>query len=157
MATEIERKFLVCGDQWRSAVTASRSIRQAYLARAQHANVRVRIIDESEARLTIKSARGEIAREEYEYPLPLDDARAMLALREGGLIEKVRHLLLAGGGRTWEVDVFAGAHAGLVLAEIELEHADEAFARPDWLGREVTGERCYGNAALALAGTVDAL
>ena len=156
MATEIERKFLVTGTQWRAQVTATRTICQAYLARAEHASVRVRVIDGRDARLTIKSARTQISREEFEYPVPLADARAMLSLREGGLVEKVRHLVPAGGGRTWEIDVFAGAHEGLVLAEIELEHAEERFERPAWLGREGTGERCYGNAALALAGKVDA-
>lgn len=156
MAIEIERKFLVSGEGWREHVSGVRRIRQAYLSQGGNANVRVRIVDEAEARLTIKSCGAALSREEYEYPLPLDDALAMFELRAGVLIEKVRHLVPAEGGRTWEVDVFEGAHHGLVMAEIELAHAEEAFALPEWLGREVTGEAAYGNSALARAGLAKA-
>lgn len=153
MGVEIERKFLVEGDAWRAGVTATRRIRQAYLSNGGAASVRIRLVDEQKARLTIKSKdkSGEpaLSRAEFEYPVPFEDALAMLDLRKGRIIDKIRHLIPAGNGRTWEVDVFGGAHEGLVLAEIELESADEEIALPDWIDREVTGDPRYGNVALA--------
>ena len=153
MAVEIERKFLVKSDAWRAGVSGQRRIRQAYLSKNGGASVRVRLIDEREAKLTIKSAdlpsgRG-LSRAEFEYPIPIEDARAMLDLRTGRILDKTRYLVPAGKGRTWEVDVFAGAHQGLILAEIELESADEAVELPDWIGREVTSDPGYANATLA--------
>lgn len=149
MAKEIERKFLVAGEGWRDGVTGSKSFRQGYLAETDKLVIRIRIVDEAEAVLTFKSAVQGTTRAEFEYPIPLDDARALIELHQGLVIEKRRHLVPF-GGFTWEVDVFAGAHAGLVLAEIELPAEDTPFERPDWLGREVTGERRYYNASLAL-------
>ncbi|AIT80520.1 CYTH domain-containing protein [Novosphingobium pentaromativorans] len=153
MAIEIERKFLVEGDSWRSAVASKKRIRQAYLSNGGKAGVRIRIIDEERAKLTIKSKAKAgvkaLSRSEFEYQVPLEDARAMLELRRGLIIDKVRHLVPAGGGRTWEIDVFAGEHEGLVLAEIELGSADEAVTLPEWIGREVTSDPRYSNAALA--------
>lgn len=159
MAVEIERKFLVAGDAWRAAVTGRMRIRQAYLSRNDRAGVRIRLIDEKAAVLTIKSADKAggpaLLRSEFEYAVPLDDALAMLDLRIGLIIDKTRHLVPAGNGRTWEVDVFAGAHQGLVLAEIELESPDEAVDLPPWIGREVTGDPRYGNLALAQGEVTD--
>lgn len=151
MAVEIERKFLVEGDAWRAGVTGQRHIRQAYLSRESGASVRIRLIDEREAKLTVKSAGGVLTRAEFEYPIPIEDALAMLELRTGCILDKTRHFVPAGNGRTWEVDVFAGSHEGLVLAEIELEAADETVALPPWIGREVTDDPRYANAALAQA------
>ncbi len=150
MAKEIERKFLVAGEGWRDAATGSKSFRQGYLAETDRLVIRIRIVDEAEAVLTFKSAVQGATRAEFEYPVPLDDARALIELHQGLVIEKRRHLVPF-GGFTWEVDVFGGAHAGLVLAEIELPAEDTPVERPDWLGREVTGERSYYNASLALA------
>ncbi|GGC08977.1 adenylate cyclase [Novosphingobium endophyticum] len=156
MAVEIERKFLVEGDAWRDSVTASRRIRQAYLSNGGAASVRIRVIDEEKSVLTVKSkgksGEAALSRAEFEYSVPLEDAVAMLDLRTGRIIDKMRHLVPAGNGRTWEVDVFAGAHEGLVLAEIELEAADEPVEIPSWIGREVTGDPRYGNVALAQEG-----
>lgn len=153
MAVEIERKFLVESDAWRAEVTGQRRIRQAYLSRNGGMSVRIRLIDEREAKLTIKSGdkavAGALSRAEFEYPVPIEDARAMLDLRVGRILDKTRYLVPAGKGRTWEVDVFAGAHEGLVVAEIELESADEVVELPGWIGREVTGDPRYANAALA--------
>ena len=149
MAKEIERKFLVAGKDWRDRATASKAFRQGYLAETDKLVIRIRIVDEAEAYLTFKSAVRGTTRDEFEYPIPLDDARALIELHQGLVIEKRRHLVPL-GGFTWEVDVFAGAHAGLVLAEIELPAEDTPFEHPDWLGREVTGERRYYNASLAL-------
>lgn len=155
MPKEIERKFLVASDGWREAAAGRTRIRQGYLCSGDGVSVRIRLIDEREARLTVKSARGAgpaLTRDEFEYPVPLVDGLALMALCGGAPIDKVRHLVPAGTGRTWEVDVFAGAHAGLVLAEIELGAADEAVTLPGWIGREVTDDPRYGNEALARSG-----
>ncbi|MCT2399053.1 CYTH domain-containing protein [Novosphingobium mangrovi (ex Huang et al. 2023)] len=156
MTIEIERKFLVDGDGWRDGVTGSRRIRQAYLSKGGAASVRIRLVDEREARLTVKAAGSvdgaALARAEFEYPVPFEHAQAMLDLRIGRIIEKTRYLVPAGNGRVWEVDVFDGDHEGLILAEIELDAADEHVVLPDWIGREVTDDPGYSNAVLAQVG-----
>jgi adenylate cyclase len=144
---EIERKFLVADDTWRDG-NAGTEIRQGYLARSDRGVVRVRVAGE-QAFLTIKGAEVGIRRAEFEYEIPRDDAVALLDLCEGHIIEKTRHRV-AHVGHTWEVDVFHAANAGLVLAEIELAREDEAFERPPWLGREVSGEDRYRNSSLSL-------
>lgn len=148
MGREIERKFLVANDGWRLAGGEPTAIRQFYLADGAAASVRVRVKDHRDAVLTIKSRRHEIDRQEFEYAIPLADATALAELRDGLVIEKSRHPVRH-GGRAWDVDVFAGAHAGLVLAEIELSSRDEAFQRPAWLGEEVTGDPRFYNRVLA--------
>lgn len=152
MAREIERKFLVAGDGWRQDAVAAKSLRQAYIARTGELSARVRIVDGTLATLTIKSAQPGVARSEFEYAIPVPDALELIGMRQGSLIEKTRHIVDAGGGLKWEVDVFAGAHDGLVIAEIELPDAGFAFERPDWLGREVTDDPAYYNATLAEQG-----
>ncbi|MCD7100085.1 CYTH domain-containing protein [Stenotrophomonas sp. MMGLT7] len=154
MALEIERKFLVTGDGWRAAAHAVIPMAQGYIndvgamdSGAQKASVRVRLQGEV-AFLNIKSRELGHTRQEFEYPIPVADARALLALCVGGLIDKRRHLVRH-AGHLWEVDEFLGDNAGLVVAEIELGSADEAFDRPDWLGAEVTDESRYYNLALA--------
>lgn len=151
MALEIERKFLVIDESWRGGVSAKISLQQAYLARTERLSARVRIIGGTDALLAIKSSGAGAVRSEYEYAIPVGDARELMELRQGALIEKTRHIVGQGSAR-WEVDVFGGGLAGLVIAEIELATVDAAFARPPWLGREVTGDPAYYNAALALAG-----
>lgn len=148
MPREIERKFLVASDGWRSASKFSRIIQQAYLALSDTLTIRIRIVDDREALVCIKSARQGAMRAEYEYAIPIEDAREMMAMRTGLLLRKRRHIV-EDHGMEWEVDVFEGPHAGLVLAEIELDHSDEAFERPAWLGREVTNERSFYNGHLA--------
>ena len=148
MAEEIERKFVVKNDGWRAAATGSRHLRQAYLARTEALVARVRLIDDAEAVITIKSAGTALSRQEFEYPIPVADALALMKLSVGRPISKRRHIVPADPGG-WEIDVFEGEHAGLILAEIELPHEDADFARPDWLGEEVTGEPRYYNATLA--------
>lgn len=150
---EIERKFLVDGDGWRGAVRRERKIRQAYLARTGAAQVRVRIVDGDEAKLTIKSADPERTRTEFEYDVPVEEARAMLDLATGAVIEKTRFVVPESGGREWEIDVFDHPLEGLVLAEIELDEEGEDIALPDWCGREVTGDARFYNAELAEAGS----
>ena len=148
MAKEIERKFLVSGTGWKAAAERSVSIHQCYLARTDSAAIRVRIVDDSKAYLTIKSAVAGSTRDEFEYDIPVEDARHLVTLRTGLLLEKRRYYVPLAGAM-WEVDVFEGAHEGLVIAELELAHADAAFEHPDWLGDEVTGVHRYYNAYLA--------
>ncbi|HKY85856.1 MAG TPA: CYTH domain-containing protein [Pseudorhodoplanes sp.] len=148
MATEVERKFLVTGDDWRDQVAHSVAIRQAYLSFTAAMAIRIRIVDDAMAFLTIKSAEPGIARSEFEYPVPLEDARGLIELRTGQVIEKRRHLVRFRGAQ-WEIDVFEGAHTGLVIAEIELADENTAFEHPPWLGKEVTGEARYYNVSLA--------
>ena len=148
MATEIERKFLVRNRDWYRQADAGTPFLQGYLNEDGRSSVRVRIEGER-ANLNIKSASAGIHRQEFEYPIPLEDAHAMLAgLCVGGLIEKTRYRVRH-GGHLWEVDLFAGDNAGLVVAEIELQHETEAFERPDWLGEEVSDDARYYNHFLA--------
>ncbi len=148
MAEEIERKFLLRNDGWRASADGGRHLRQAYLARTENLVARVRLIDEAEAVITIKSAGKGLSRQEFEYPIPVPDALALMKLAMGRPVSKRRHTVPADPG-AWEIDVFEGEHAGLVLAEIELPHGDADFARPDWLGKEVTGDARYYNTTLA--------
>jgi adenylate cyclase len=151
MAAEIERKFLVRGDGWKAGADGGSRLRQAYLAADGGCAVRVRIEDEKSACITIKSARPGARRDEFEYEVPVADARDMLPLRTGEIIEKTRYRVPA-GGLTWEIDVFSGAHDGLIVAEIELPDENASFTRPGWLGDEITHDRRYYNASLALNG-----
>lgn len=147
MAIEIERKFLVNSDRWREKADAGQHLAQGYLIGAREASVRVRIEDER-ANLNIKSATLGIYRQEYEYPIPLADAREMLdTLCEKPVIEKTRYHVKH-AGHTWEVDVFEGDNAGLVVAEIELASETETFEQPDWLGEEVSADPRYYNVSL---------
>lgn len=159
MGIEIERKFLLRGDGWRSAVEHSECLRQGYLLGAGtaadcsrtgqgRATVRVRMAG-TQARLNIKQATAGVSRAEFEYPLPLADAESMLATLCGSIVEKTRHLVHV-GSTLFEVDEFAGDNAGLIVAEVELPAADASFARPPWLGAEVSMLRRYYNAALAV-------
>ena len=148
MAVEIERKFLVRGEAWRSVATSQASIRQAYLASGERSTTRVRIKNGTDATVTIKSKRAELRRLEVEYPISPLDAEALLSLRHSGLIEKTR-FTIPWCDHLWEVDVFSSDNAGLVIAEIELGHEDEPFDRPPWVGTEITGQSQYYNGSLA--------
>lgn len=148
MGIEIERKFLVLGDDWRRSAGPPSLLRQAYLSNDERASIRVRTDDAGGAFLTIKSAQAGIARSEFEYPIPPDEALQLLELRTGSLIDKRRYRITH-EGHVWEIDEFTGDNEGLLVAEIELKDAGEAFARPSWAGREVTDEVQYFNASLA--------
>jgi adenylate cyclase len=152
MASEIERKFLVEGDGWKAQADRGKAITQAYLASTHKASIRVRITDDAKAVITIKSAGSGTSRLEFEYPIPLDDARELIKLREGRLLEKRRHIVGAGKLK-WEIDVFGSDLKGLVIAEIELPNSETEFERPSWLGREITGDKRYYNANLAVGET----
>lgn len=148
MPYEIERKFLVRNDGWRAYADSGRLIQQGYLTRNGCLSLRVRVIDDARAMLTIKSASAEMRRLEFEYEIPRSDGAELLGMREGGLVEKMRHEL-PWHDLTWEIDVFLGENHGLVVAEIELPHEEIEFEKPDWLGPEVTFDSRYSNASLA--------
>jgi adenylate cyclase len=147
MNFEIERKFLVRGNGWQELVTRNTSIRQAYLAADGKASIRVRIKGDNSATLTIKSRPVDLRRLELEYAIPVLEAEALMQLRRGSIIEKVRHVV-PWGDLAWEVDVFSGENIGLIIAEIELRHEHQHVELPDWTGAEVTGQQPYYNSSL---------
>lgn len=151
VAKEIERKFLVDGDAWRDGAGKSTAIRQFYLAATDERSVRLRIRDGVSAVLTLKFGRQVRERDEFEYAVPIEEAEEMLSFAIGQVIEKTRHHVRH-NGRLYEVDVFAGALAGLVVAELETADDVAPAELPSWLGREVTGVTGYYNASLALHG-----
>jgi len=148
MATEIEHKFLVHDESWRDQVERSDPIAQAYLASESRVTVRARISGER-AWLTLKGASTGLAQLEFEYPIPVADAREIIAsLSDSAVIDKTRHTLRH-GSHEWVVDEFHGDNAGLIVAEIELESENEAFEIPSWAGTRVTFDRRYRNKFLA--------
>lgn len=172
MGIEIERKFLIKNDSWKSLVSKSTTFKQGYLVSGDNSNgqnldgqylegqnlegqnldqgkssVRIRIEGES-ANINIKSMTLSITRQEYEYPIPLGDALKMLdELCELPLVEKTRHIVKYDSHK-WEIDVFSGANEGLVVAEIELNNEAEKFSIPSWIGKEVSDEVKYYNVNL---------
>lgn len=149
---EIEHKFLVTGEGWRGQGEGIR-YRQGYIAVSETATVRVRVGGNA-AFLTLKgrAAHGGITRPEFEYPVPPADAAEIIEqLCGGAVVEKTRYRIPF-AGFVWEVDEFHGRHEGLVLAEIELTREGEPFAKPDWVGEDVTGDFRYSNAWLAQSG-----
>ena len=148
MGVEIERKFRVPGQQWRSSVRRSRSIAQGYLSTEADRTVRVRV-DDDRGVLTIKGRAKGLVRREFEYEIPPGDAQQMLdEFCQGRRVEKIRHEVVV-GDHLWVVDEFRGANRGLVVAEVELSRPDEAFHKPRWAGEEVTEDSRYYNARLA--------
>ena len=145
MATEIERKFLVSGDGWQS--TDPIYICQGYLNRDKHRTVRVRIAGDK-AFLTVKGPTSQASRKEFEYSIPVADARQLLELCEEPLVEKNRHVV-EHAGMLWEVDEFLGENDGLVVAEVELQSEEHPFDLPPWIGLEVTNDARYFNSNLS--------
>jgi adenylate cyclase len=147
MGREIERKFLVKGEGWREAATRRTRMRQGYLSDGMSRSIRIRL-EGDRAAINIKSSRDGIQRLEFEYPVPVEDAVAMLdhvALKP--LIEKTRYEVPV-GEHLWEVDVFEGDNSGLIVAEVELGAVDEVFERPEWAGEEVSHDHRYYNVSL---------
>jgi adenylate cyclase len=144
---EIERKFLVVSDAWRKKSRSRTHIEQGYLARGRKATVRVRIKDGRTATLTIKSRENGVSRSEFEYRVSLKHAKAMMALCGNSRLEKQRYEV-AQGKLVWEIDVFINRADGLILAEIELDSADQAVKLPAWVGEEVTDNPRYRNSSL---------
>ena len=151
MGIEIERKFLLKNENWKSLVTETRIIKQGYLQTgmetSQKSSVRIRISN-NDANINIKSVDLNMVRQEYEYSIPLHDAEEMMATLCGDtVIEKTRyHVPYA--SHLWEVDIFEGENYGLQVAEIELGSEDESFDKPDWIADEVTEDRRYYNICL---------
>lgn len=147
MATETERKFLVKGE-FRDKSVKSFSITQRYLSVDPMKTIRIRISD-NEGYLTVKSPRkaGFLERGEWEFKIPVDDARDLMEICLPGSVVKTRYIIPA-GKRKFEVDVFHDKNEGLVIAEIELGSEDEQFEKPDWLGEEVTGDSRYYSSSL---------
>lgn len=148
MGTEIEHKFLIRDERWRQQTTRSVRMRQGYLTSDERCSVRVRVAGDH-GFLNVKSGTLGIQRSEYEYPIPLAEAEEILdTLCEKPVLEKTRHYVPV-GEHCWEVDEFAGANAGLIVAEVELSRPDEPFERPDWAGEDVSGDPRYYNSRLA--------
>jgi len=146
MGKEIERKFLLKDDSWRS-LAKGKKYRQGYLNSVKERIVRVRTIDDK-GFLTIKGMVTGATRSEFEYDIPADEAEAMLDdLCEKPSIEKNRYKIEF-GGLIWEVDEFIGENQGLTMAEVELESEDQSFEKPAWIGEEVTGDPRYFNSNL---------
>lgn len=146
MALEIERKFLLRNDAYKAA-SEKIPIKQGYVLGYELISVRIRLMGDA-AFLAIKSATVSATRQEFEYPVPLDDANEMLSnLCHGPIIEKDRYLVNY-KGNVWEVDVFHGDNEGLVIAEIELDSEEQSFEKPDWIGEEVTADPRYYNVNL---------
>lgn len=139
--------FFLVSESWRNAITLSLRITQGYLSRDPEGTVRVRISGE-QAWMTIKGKTKGISRSEIEFPLPVETAQELIPLCFQPLIDKTRHIVLHEGSR-WEIDEFHGANAGLIVAEIELPAEDTVFARPEWLGDEVSHDFRYSNASLS--------
>jgi len=149
--TEIERKFLVQGDGWRKKASRPSHIVQGYLARGRRSTIRVRIKDGKAATLTVKSREAGASRSEFEYRISMKDAHALLKLCGNSRIDKQRYTVPQ-GRLTWEIDVFGGGHAGLVIAEVELSRVDEPLRLPSWVGEEVTTDPRYRNSSLVSLG-----
>ena len=145
---EIERKFLVTDDSYKRLAYDSSRIRQGYICSRHGRTVRVRIRD-SRGYLTIKgpSANGGLSRYEFEKEITIDDAEQLMRLCEPGIIDKTRYLVKS-GRHTFEVDEFYGENAGLVMAEVELGSETESYEKPDFIGKEVSGDSRYYNSHL---------
>ena len=148
MGIEIERKFLVSNDSWREAISVGIPIKQGYLVGGKEASVRVRLQGDK-ANLNIKSATLGVRRHEFEYPIPLEDAEILLTtLCQRPIIEKTRYLV-SYANKQWEIDVFEGDNAGLIVAELELHDEAEQYEPPPWLGEEVSDDPRYYNTCLS--------
>jgi adenylate cyclase len=145
---EIERKFLVDGDKWTSErmKSTSEGIIQTYLSKSAECTVRIRIKGDK-GFITIKGKTTGISRSEYEYEIPLDEAKALIEEFGGKTIEKIRYTLLV-GMHTWEIDEFKGKLEGLILAEIELQNENEQFEVPHWVTTDVSDDINYYNSKL---------
>jgi len=152
MGIEIERKFLLKNDSWKKHVSVSTDFKQGYLLAPgstdiTKSSVRIRI-EGNKANINIKSMTLSITRQEYEYPIPLEDAEKILKeLCEKPLVEKIRHIVIHEEHK-WEIDVFSGDNKGLIVAEVELKNESENFSIPHWLGEEVSDQVKYYNVNL---------
>lgn len=148
MAEEIERKFLVQSPEWKKHIEKELKIIQGYLSTDKSRSVRIRLKGEV-ALLTIKGKSVGASRQEFEYEIPYEDATSLLELCTASIIKKTRYYYTH-EELTWEIDVFEGDNDGLILAEIELDHINQSFSLPEWVGKEVTEDKRYFNSSLAL-------
>jgi len=147
MAYEIERKFLLASDAWRSQVYETLQIKQGYFCNTDKASLRVRVTNKK-AYLSTKTMTLDIRRHEFEYEIPRVDAEFMLQhMCNGSAVIKQRHLVKI-DQHIWEIDEFEDDNLGLLVAEIELQHESEVFNKPDWVGKEVSDDRRYVNVSL---------
>jgi adenylate cyclase len=147
MAIEIERRFLVADDSWQTQSESSQRLIQGYILNSESKGVRVRIAGDA-AWLTVKGGTDVLNRLEFEYSIPVTDAREIIdSLCDDKVIDKVRHRI-GQGDLTWEIDVFNAENAGLVIAEIELPNTDTILELPAWVGKEVSADPRYLNARL---------
>jgi len=149
MAIEIERKYLVNASLGFLEGLRGASLVQGYL-HEKGTTSRVRLVEDQEGFITLKGPRVGLGRAEFEYAIPAQDARELIAMCEGRLLTKTRYEVLV-GHHVWHVDVYTGAHAGLVTAEIELDSEDEPFALPAWLGPEITFDKRFTNKRMAIS------
>ncbi|MDE6564215.1 MAG: CYTH domain-containing protein [Muribaculaceae bacterium] len=149
MSKEIERKYLVCGSSYRHQAIQKKDMMQGYLSLDPDATVRIRIVGDK-AFITVKSRNIGAVRNEWEYPVPVEEAKEMLcSCCKSRLIEKTRYIVEAPHNLKWEIDEFHGSLDGLVIAEIELPDEDFEVALPDFIGENVTGNPRYYNSSLA--------
>ena len=148
MGIEIERRFIVQGIEWKHFINSFQDIKQGYLTSDQEEwAVRIRIINDKESLLTLKSASKGMARHEFEYEIPLNDGTSLLKLCQHKLTK--RRFTLNVEQSIWIVDSFTGQNSSLVLAEIELDSEDERIKIPTWCSKEITGKKIWSNADLA--------
>ena len=149
MGVEIERKFLVDHEKWQQVVKpVGTHYRQGYLLDDDHRTIRIRVTDK-QGYITFKGATKGITRKEYEYKIPVEDGNELLNGFAISEVEKIRYRIEF-AGKLWEVDVFAGDNAGLIMAEIELQHETEEFEHPGWVTIEVSDDERYYNSNLAV-------
>jgi len=142
MPQEIERKFLLAHDGWRSSIVKSARIRDGLIATFNGRKARVRIIDDH-ATIALKGQQNGFGRSEFEYAIPYSDAEEMLrTMCDDRVLEKMRYYV-PHAGLTWEIDVYEGLLKGVVIAEVELDREDRALQLPDWVGKEITGDLRY--------------
>ena len=147
MNSEIEHKYLVRNDSYKGLATKSYQIKQGYLQQDKCRNVRIRVRDQ-QGFITIKGVTEGDARDEFEYEIPVEDAKKLLKMCTGAVLEKIRHIVPF-EGNTWEVDEFKGALDGLTIAEIEIPTSNYEYSKPEFVGENVTGQIKYYNSYLA--------
>jgi adenylate cyclase len=149
MPTEIERKFLVDHKKWEKLIKPTGKLyKQGYILSEERRTVRIRVTNDA-AYITFKGASTGISRSEYEYTIPVNEGTEILDNFAVSLIQKTRYNIEY-AGHTWEVDVFTGDNSGLIVAEIELQHEDEQFEKPEWVGQEVSHDNRYTNSSLSV-------
>lgn len=146
MAIEIEHKYLVVNDSYKNMATGKISIQQGYLNRSPDRTVRIRTMDEK-GFLTVKGRNKGDFRLEFEYEIPIEDARQILSLAEPGIVEKTRYFVPF-DGLIWEVDEFHGSLSGVVIAEVELPESSHDYSKPSFIGKDITGDPTFYNSNL---------